>query len=163
MDNTNHKNIEIERKFLVKDDSYQQSATRSILIEQGYLALNERCSVRVRLWDDKGFITIKSKAVRGSFSRYEFEKEIPASEAEQLLALAMPGKIQKRRWIVPIDNNLTCEVDEFFGENKGLVLAEIELESEQQTFIMPSFISEEVTFDPRYFNSYLCQKPYSTW
>jgi CYTH domain-containing protein len=160
MDN---QSMEIERKFLVLNNDYKRLATDSVRICQGYLALNERCSVRVRLRDTKGYITIKSKAVKGSFSRYEFEKEIDATQAEQLLALCMPGKIDKRRWLVPIGDGLTCEVDEFFGLNEGLVLAEIELKSEQQTYNRPSFLGEEVTFDHRYFNSYLSQMPYQLW
>ena len=88
---------EIERKFLVKDDSYKQQATACIPISQGYLSLNERCSVRVRRWGDKGFITVKSHIVQNRFSRYEWEKEIPAQEADELLALCLPGKIEKQR------------------------------------------------------------------
>jgi len=155
--------MEIERKFLVRDDSYKALARASVRICQGYLALNERCSVRVRRKDDKAYITVKSKAVRGSFSRYEFEQEVPVSEAEQLLALCMPGKIEKTRWLVPLEGGLTCEVDEFDGLNKGLVVAEIELESEQQDYPRPPFLGEEVTFDRRYFNSYLAQRPFCMW
>jgi CYTH domain-containing protein len=155
--------MEIERKFLVRDESYKTLASASVRICQGYLALNERCSVRVRRKDDKAYMTVKSKAVRGSFSRYEFEQEIPVAEAEQLLALCMPGKIEKTRWLVPLDGGLVCEVDEFDGMNKGLVMAEIELQSEQQEYPRPAFLGQEVTFDRRYFNSYLAQRPYMTW
>ena len=155
--------MEIERKFLVRNDSYKALASSCVHICQGYLALNERCSVRIRKWDDKAYMTVKSKAVRGSFSRYEFEQEIPVSEAEQLLALCMPGKIEKTRWLVPLDEGLVCEVDEFEGMNKGLVVAEIELQSEQQGYPHPAFLGQDVTFDRRYFNSYLSQCPYLTW
>ena len=154
---------EIERKFLVCDDSYKQLATACIPISQGYLSLNERCSVRVRRWGDKGYITVKSHVVINRFSRYEWEKEIPAEEADQLLALCLPGKIEKKRWLVPIDDSLTCEVDEFFGLNEGLVMAEIELQSEDQPYDKPAFLGEEVTGDSRYFNSYLIGHPYLTW
>lgn len=157
------KNIEIERKFLVSDDSYKQSATSCVRICQGYLTLNERCSVRVRIWDDKGFITIKSKPILGSFSRFEWEKEIAVTDAEQLLALALPGKIDKKRWIVPLRDGLTCEVDEFLGSNAGLVVAEIELEREDQAYEHPAFLGKEVTTDTHYLNSYLSQHPYRTW
>lgn len=157
------KDIEIERKFLVVSGSYKQKATESITIRQGYLALNERCSVRVRTWNDKAYLTIKSKAVKGSFSRYEFEKEISVAEAEALLALAMSGKIEKTRWIVPLQDGLVCEVDEFKGLNSGLVMAEVELQREDQDFQKPDFIGKEVTFDKRYFNSYLSQCPYCMW
>jgi adenylate cyclase len=154
---------EIERKFLVRDDTYKQLATSSIPISQGYLSLNERCSVRVRRWGDKGFITVKSHVVVNRFSRYEWEKEIPAAEADELLALCLPGKIEKTRWLVPLGDTLTCEVDEFFGLNQGLVMAEIELKSEDQSYPRPDFLAEEVTSDPRYFNSYLISHPYLTW
>ena len=154
---------EIERKFLVRDDTYKQLATSSIPISQGYLSLNERCSVRVRRWGDKGFITVKSHVVVNRFSRYEWEKEIPAAEADELLALCLPGKIEKTRWLVPLSDTLTCEVDEFFGLNQGLVMAEIELKSEDQAYPRPDFLAEEVTGDPRYFNSYLIAHPYLTW
>jgi len=155
--------LEIERKFLVLNDSYKDMATTHSRICQGYLTLNDRCSVRVRINGERGFLTIKSKAIRGSFSRYEFEKEIALAEAEQLMALAMPGKVDKIRWIVPLGEGLVCEVDEFLDNNLGLVLAEIELESEQQSYPRPAFLGEEVTFDSRYFNSYLSQHPYQTW
>lgn len=157
------KHIEIERKFLVVNGSYKSLSTKQIRICQGYLALNDRCSVRVRQWDDKAFLTIKSKAVAGSFSRFEFEYEVPYSDAEQLLALCLPGKIEKTRWIIPLNDQLTCEVDEFDGLNKGLVLAEIELQSEQQSYPKPDFLGQEVTRDHRYFNSYLSQMPYALW
>ena len=154
---------EIERKFLVKDESYKQQATACIPISQGYLSLNERCSVRVRRWGEKGFITVKSHAVQGQFSRFEWEKEIAGQEADELLALCLPGKIEKKRWLVPLSAGLTCEVDEFSGANTGLVMAEIELDSEDQPYAAPSFLGEEVTGDRRYFNSYLSQHPYCTW
>ena len=155
--------MEIERKFLVLDDSYKTLATSHVRICQGYLTLNERCSVRVRLWDKQGFLTIKSKPIRGSFAHYEFEKEITATEAEELLALALPGKVEKTRWLVPLEDGLTCEVDEFAGNNAGLVMAEIELQREDQPYMRPAFLGEEVTHDPRYLNSYLSQHPYCTW
>jgi len=160
-------NIEIERKYLVLDRSYQALATSRVHIRQGYLCLQPNCSVRVRLWDDRGYLTIKSKANQNGFSRYEWEKEISAQEANELFALALPGRVDKYRWMVPILSTegepLTCEVDEFMGENEGLVMAEVELSSETQTFVAPAFLGEEVTRDRRYYNSYLSQHPYSTW
>lgn len=154
---------EIERKFLVLNDSYKQLAIDYIPISQGYLSLNERCSVRVRKWGDKGYITVKSHIVINRFSRYEWEKEIPEQEADELLALCLPGKIEKIRRLVPMENGLICEVDEFFGLNEGLVMAEIELQSEDQPFNKPAFLGKEVTGDPRFFNSYLISHPYITW
>lgn len=166
---SNINNIEIERKFLVLDDSYKSLAERSVRIRQGYLCLNPNCSVRVRQWDEQAFLTIKSKAVKGSFSRYEFEKEIALDEFNELFKLCLSGTIDKIRWIVPISSThdtlhaTLFEVDEFLGDNAGLVMAEIELQNELQPFPHPSFLGEEVTFDPRYFNSYLSLHPYSTW
>ena len=157
------KNLEIERKFIVTDNSYKKLATSSVEICQGYLALTDRCSVRVRTYGDKAYMTVKSKAVKGSFSRYEFEQEVPYEQAEQLLALCYPGKIEKRRWIVPLKEGLICEVDEFEGNNKGLTIAEIELKNENQEYEHPAFLGEEVTFDRRYFNSYLSQHPFLSW
>ncbi len=167
MNNTN--NMEIERKFLVLDDSYKTLAERHVRIRQGYLCLNPNCSVRVRQWDEQAFLTIKSKAVKGSFSRYEFEKEITLDEFNHLFPLCLSGTIDKIRWLVPVSSThytphtTLFEVDEFLGDNAGLVMAEIELQSESQSFPRPSFLGEEVTFDPRYFNSYLSLHPYRTW
>ena len=154
---------EIERKFLVLNDDYKRQATECIPISQGYLSLNDRCSVRVRRWGEKGYITVKSHVVINRFSRYEWEKEIPAQEADELLALCLPGKIEKKRWLVPLEGGLTCEVDEFFGLNEGLVMAEIELESEEQSYDKPSLLGKEVTGDRRFFNSFLISHPYVTW
>ena len=155
--------IEIERKFLVRDDSYKAFATSSVHIRQGYLCLNPNCSVRVRQWTDQAFLTIKGKSAPGSIARYEFEKEISIADADGLFRLALPGVVEKTRWLVPLPGGLTCEVDEFMGLNAGLVMAEVELESETQVFVKPAFLGEEVTHDRRYFNSYLSQHPYTTW
>ena len=156
--------MEIERKFLLLNDSYRQLATRRVHIHQAYLSRTENCSVRVRQWDDKAFITIKSRPVKGSFSRYEFEYEIPVADAETLFRLALPGSIDKYRYLVPLEGtDLTVEVDEFLGDNEGLVVAEIELESETQTFPMPEYLGQDVTYDPRYLNSYLATHPFHTW
>ena len=159
----NISNQEIERKFRVKDDSYKALSTGHVRIRQGYLALNERCSVRVRLWDDQGYITIKGKAAAGHLARFEWEKPIPKEDAEALLNLAVSGFIDKIRWLVPLTETLTCEVDEFLGANQGLVLAEIELPDEHADYPTPAFLGEEVSHDPRFFNSYLSRVPYTTW
>lgn len=156
-------NIEIERKFLVKDDSYKSLATDHVLIRQGYLSLNPNCNVRIRRWGNQAFLTIKSKAQANGFSRYEFEKEISLQEVDELFRLALPGTVEKTRWLVPLPEGLTCEVDEFAGDNGGLVMAEVELPSEDTIFVHPAFLGEEVTMNPRYYNSYLSQYPYSTW
>lgn len=159
----NTSNLEIERKFLVLNDSYKSSATECVTIRQAYLCLAQNCSVRIRQWNDQAFLTIKSHAIRGSFSRYEFEKEISLDEMNELFAMALPGRIEKKRWLVPLENELVCEVDEFEGDNAGLVMAEVELNNEVQTFTHPAFLGQEVTMDPRYFNSYLSLHPFTTW
>lgn len=167
-------NIEIERKFLVHDDSYKALATSSVHIRQGYLCRSASCTIRVRVTDQSAFLTIKSAPAANGFAHYEFEKTISVDEANELLKLALPGMIDKRRWLIPIHSlpfreesevgsQLVCEVDEFFGDNAGLVMAEVELPSEDTPFVHPDFLGDEVTFDKRYYNSYLSQHPFTTW
>ena len=153
--------LEIERKFLVCGD-YKHLATSSTRIKQGYLSSRSGCTVRVRLRADKGYLTIKGPSRDGGLSRYEFEKEITFDEALSLLTLCEPGIIDKQRWLVPVGNHV-FEVDEFFGDNAGLVVAEVELGSENEPFAKPSFIGEEVTGDRRYYNSQLLVHPYKDW
>lgn len=188
-------NIEIERKFLVRDDSYKALATSSVHIRQGYLCRSANCTVRVRCLEHSNIssssvlipsasavpipsasavLTIKSAPAANGFAHYEFEKPITVDEANELLKLALPGVIDKRRWLVPlpsamshepstIGHQLVCEVDEFFGDNAGLVMAEVELPTEDTPFVHPDFLGDEVTFDKRYYNSYLSQHPFTTW
>ena len=153
-------NIEIERKFLVKDESYKPMATEKHVIEQGYLCKDPDKTVRVRIWDDKGFLTIKSAKNQVGFSRFEWEREISLSDAKELMALALPGKIEKTRWIIPahhpqstIHHPQVWEIDEFHGRLEGFVMAEIELGSEDEKFDKPAFLGEEVTGNPRYYNA----------
>jgi CYTH domain-containing protein len=153
--------LEIERKFLVRDNSYKSLATSCSHIAQGYLS-SIRCTVRVRIRDDKGYLTIKGPSDKAGLSRYEWEKEIDLHDAEDLMQLCEPGVIDKVRYLVPSGNH-TFEVDEFFGENQGLVLAEVELSSEDEAFEKPAFIGQEVTGDRRYYNSHLRGNPYSKW
>ena len=155
--------IEIERKFLVLDDSYKAQASSCVRIRQGYLCLQSNCTVRVRQWGDTAFLTIKGKPAPGSIARYEFEKEISPEDADRLFMLALPGVVEKRRWMVPMPDGLVCEVDEFEGANAGLTVAEVELKSETQAFERLAFMGQEVTYDHRYKNSYLSQRPYTTW
>ena len=150
-----NKNTEIERKFLVKDNSYKQMAIRHYEIRQGYLSKESGRTIRIRIRDNEAFITIKGPSVNGGLSRFEWEKVIDVEEAKALLQLALPGEIEKTRWIVPADNNLVWEVDEFHGRLNGMIIAEIELENEKQNFSKPAFIGEEVTGDTRYYNSNL--------
>ena len=155
--------MEIERKFLVKGD-FRQEAYASSHIVQGYLSVNRLNSVRVRIRDDKGYITVKGKSTNGGLSRFEWEKEISAQEALDLLTLAEPGTIDKTRHMVKnTDGVHTWEVDEFHGQNEGLIMAEIELSSEDDTFDKPDWLGEEVTGDPRYYNSSLRINPYRNW
>lgn len=161
MNTNNH--IEIERKYLVRNADYRTFAISRVRIRQGYLSLCAKNSVRVRIWDQQAFLTIKSKIGHNGFSRYEWEKEIPVADAEELLQLAVSGYIDKYRYIVPLSDGLVCEVDEFMGDNEGLVLAEVELPSENMQFVRPDFLGEEVTLDSHYYNSYLSLHPFTTW
>lgn len=152
---------EIERKFLVKGE-FKSFASRNTRITQGYLSSVPERTVRVRIKGDKGFITIKGIGSASGASRYEWEKEIPASEVEELLQICEPGVIDKTRYLVPAGPHI-FEVDEFYGENQGLVVAEVELGSEDESFAKPEWLGEEITGDVRYYNSMLMKNPYSKW
>jgi CYTH domain-containing protein len=152
---------EIERKFLVKGD-FKNFVTEVYRIKQGYLSSARGRTVRVRVRDDKGYLTIKGEAGESGVSRYEWEKEIPYAEAEELLALCEPGLIDKTRYLVPA-GEFTFEVDEFYGDNEGLIIAEIELKSESDQFPKPDWLGEEVTGDRRYYNSMLIKNPFTGW
>ena len=154
--------LEIERKFLVCGEGYKQQAFHHSRIKQGYISSRRGATVRVRLRDGQGFLTIKGPSDNKGMSRYEFEKEISAEEAAHLFELCEPGIIDKTRYLVRAGNH-TFEVDEFYGDNEGLVMAEVELQSETETFEKPSFIGQEVTGDRRYYNSHLREYPYSQW
>lgn len=154
--------MEIERKFLVKNDDYKKMAASSSHIRQGYICSGHGRTVRVRLRDDRGYLTIKGPSDGKGMSRYEFEKEITADEAAHLFRLCEPGAIDKRRYLVPSGSH-TFEVDEFYGDNEGLVMAEVELGSEDEPFEKPAFIGREVTGDVRFYNSYLTHHPFASW
>ena len=151
---------EIERKFLVAGE-FKSLATKSIRITQGYLSSDSERTVRVRIKGDKGFITIKGIGGDSGASRYEWEKEIPVAEVKELLKICEPGVIDKTRYLVPAGNH-TFEVDEFYGDNEGLIIAEVELASENETFEKPAFLGQEVTGDARYYNSMLLKNPYNS-
>ena len=153
---------EIERKFLVLNDSYKRESFSFSHIQQGYITSERGRTVRIRIRDEKGYVTIKGPSLDGGLSRYEFEQEIPLEDARQLMKLCEPGIIDKVRWLVKSGNH-TFEVDEFFGENAGLVIAEVELRSLDDTVIIPDFIGKEVTGDRRYYNSQLRQHPFTKW
>ena len=154
--------LEIERKFIVTDDSYKAMAFSSDRIAQGYICREGGNSARVRIRGNKGYITIKGPSLDGGLSRFEWEKEIPVAEAQDLLKLCHGGIIDKIRHLVKCGEHI-FEVDEFFGDNEGLVVAEVELEDAGETFEKPAFIGREVTGDKRYYNSRLTIFPYKSW
>lgn len=154
--------IEIERKFLVKDDSYKETALTKNHIAQGYLNSEPARTVRVRIKNGKGYLTVKGISNKTGLSRFEWEKEIPISDAEDLLLLCENGSIDKTRYEVKMGKHL-FEIDEFHGENQGLVVAEVELSFEGEIYEKPEWLDKEVTGDSRYYNSYLSNTPYKKW
>ena len=153
---------EIERKFLVEDESYKQMASSSTRIVQGYICRLRGRTVRVRLRGEKAYLTIKGPSLDGGFSRYEWEHEISGKEALELMVLCEGGVIDKVRYLVPWGKH-TFEVDEFFGANEGLVMAEVELGAVDEAFERPPFLGKEVTGDRRYYNSCLAEHPFKEW
>ncbi|MCM1030844.1 MAG: CYTH domain-containing protein [Oscillibacter sp.] len=153
---------EIERKFLVKGDGFKRLASTVLPICQGYLSSVPERSVRIRLRGEKAYLTVKGMASRDGLSRFEWEKEIFPHEAEELIKLCEPGVIEKSRYLVPAGKH-TYEVDEFHGDNEGLVVAEIELSTPEEEFIKPEWLGKEVTGDLRYYNSSLTKNPYKNW
>ncbi len=151
---------EIERKFLVKDFSFRDEAFRTDTIKQGYISVNPGKSVRVRIKNKQAFLTIKGKT--NGFTRAEFEYEIPLQEAQQMIEMFCDTIIVKERFFVKYDD-FTWEVDIFHGDNEGLVLAEIELNSEKTSFEIPDWAGKEVTGDVKYYNANLISHPYSQW
>jgi adenylate cyclase len=154
--------IEIERKFLIVSEAFKRDALRQNHIAQGYLNTHAERTVRVRIKGEKGYLTIKGESSATGLSRFEWEKEISVEEAKQLLLLCEKGVIEKIRYEIHVGEHL-FEVDEFLGENKGLIIAEVELQSETEQFEKPNWLGKEVTQDHRYYNSYLSQNPFSRW
>ena len=154
--------IEIERKFLVASNAFKSDALRKNNIAQGYLSAHTERTVRVRIKGEKGYLTIKGESNETGLSRLEWEKEILVAEAKQLLLLCEKGVVEKIRYEIQVGEHL-FEVDEFLGENEGLVIAEVELQSESEIFEKPSWLGIEVTQDHRYYNSYLSQNPFTSW
>jgi adenylate cyclase len=152
---------EIERKFLVTG-AFRDAAISRTRIVQGYLSSVPERTVRVRIKDGQGFLTIKGIGNASGASRFEWEREIPLTDAEQLLAICEPGVIDKVRHLVPVGAH-TFEVDEFHGANEGLVIAEVELSSETDALARPPGLGDEVTGDARYYNSMLMKRPFSEW
>lgn len=154
--------IEIERKFLVKNDDFQKESFQEKHLKQGYLNSDKNRTVRVRIADKKAFITIKGKSNKSGISRYEWEKEINTKEAEELLLLCKPSIIEKTRYLVKKGAH-TFEVDVFYGDNNGLIIAEIELKSENESFTKPNWLGKEVTGDLKYYNSSISKHPFKDW
>ena len=154
--------IEIERKFLVTSEAFKTESFTQNRIAQGYLSSVPGRTVRVRIKGNMGFLTIKGASNESGLSRFEWEKEIPIDEAIVLLKLCEEGVIDKTRFEVKISNHI-FEIDEFYGENEGLIIAEIELNSETEAFEKPNWLGKEVTNDRRYYNSYLSKKPFKDW
>ena len=154
--------IEIERKFLVLNNNYKKEAFKQTRITQGFLNTNPERTVRVRVKGDTGFITVKGKSNQSGTSRFEWEKEITLTEAKQLLKLCETGVIDKTRYEVKLGEHI-FEVDEFYGDNQGLTIVEVELSHENEVFEKPNWLGEEVTGDIKYYNSQLSKNPFKDW
>lgn len=154
--------LEIERKFLVNSEDYKKASYKNYEIIQGFISTSKNAVVRIRIADAKAFITIKGCSNSSGTTRYEWEKEIELKEGQDLLALSSTSLVKKTRHLVKIKNHI-FEVDEFKGDNKGLVIAEIELKSENEIFTKPQWLGEEVTGNGAYYNVLLSQNPYKNW
>ena len=154
--------LEIERKFLVKNDGFKKASYQQKIIKQGYLSSHQSNTVRVRIADETGFLTIKGPSNESGTTRFEWEKEIDKNEAEELLLLCEPSIIDKTRYLVK-NEHLVFEVDEFYGDNLGLVIAEIELSSEDEVFEKPAWLGQEVTVIEKYYNSKMSKNPFKNW
>ncbi|GAB2761877.1 CYTH domain-containing protein [Salinimicrobium soli] len=153
---------EIERKFLITSEEFKKAAFRKTRIKQGYLNSDPDRTVRVRLRDGQGFLTVKGRSSENGLSRFEWEREINSEEAEDLLKLCEAGVIDKIRYEITSGKHI-FEVDEFFGENEGLLLAEVELSHENEEIEKPDWLGKEVTGDKRYYNAFLSKNPFKTW
>jgi len=154
--------IEIERKFLVLSDAFKAEAFKKTRLVQGYLNSDKQRAVRVRIKGEWGFLTVKGPSSKNGLSRYEWEKKIKTQDAKELLNICESGIIDKIRYEVKLKNHI-FEIDEFFGENEGLVVAEVELNHENEIFERPNWLGAEVTGNPKYYNAQLSKKPFKTW
>lgn len=154
--------LEIERKFLVVSEAYKKDATSETRIVQGFLNTAPERTVRVRIKGNKGYLTVKGKGNESGTTRFEWEKEISFKDATNLIDLCEPGILEKIRFEVPAGEHL-FEIDEFLGENKGLVVAEVELQNEDERFDKPDWLGDEVTGQIKYYNSQLTKKPFINW
>lgn len=154
--------VEIERKFLVLSDNFRAQTARKSLIAQGYLTTHPDRTVRIRIQGEAGFLTIKGKGSASGTTRLEWETELSLHDAKPLLEICEPGRIEKWRHEISFKGHV-FEVDEFIGENQGLILAELELRYEHESFEKPDWLGEEVTGDERYYNAYLSKNPFTHW
>ena len=154
--------IEIERKFLVKNDNFKHEAIRALKMTQGYLSKDPKRTVRIRISGEQAFITVKGEASKSGASRFEWEKSILVEEAQNLIAMCLDGVINKIRHYVQYGNHL-FEVDEFLDDNHGLIVAEVELANENEVFKCPEWLGKEVTGKKKYYNSQLSQNPFRRW
>ena len=154
--------LEIERKYLVVSDAFKEAAHKTSYMIQGFLNTDPDRTVRVRLYDNRGSLTIKGRSSEDGTTRFEWETEISTEEAEALLELCEEGMIEKTRYEVAVGDKL-FEVDEFMGENEGLTVAEIELTSTDELFVSPDWLGDEVTGEAKYYNSNLAQQPFKKW
>lgn len=154
--------IEIERKFLVKDHRFENEAVTSRTIKQGFLSTDPNRTVRIRVEETGGFITVKGISTDGGVSRFEWENPLSKEAAEALFQLCLPGKIEKTRHVVSVGSH-HFEVDVFYGDNQGLVIAEVELSDPEQVFEKPAWLGKEVTGDQKYYNASLSQHPFKDW
>lgn len=154
--------VEIERKFLVNSTEFKQKAYQRNYIKQGFLNSDKNRVVRIRLKDDTGFLTIKGKSNKAGTTRFEWEKEIDKTDAQNLFMLCEKGIIEKYRYLVKVGNHI-FEVDEFLGDNKGLLIAEVELTSENEDFKKPLWLGKEVTGQEKYYNSNISKHPFKDW
>ena len=156
------KNLEIERKFLLRNDDFKQESFKKERIIQGFLSSVPERTVRVRLIAGVGFITVKGLGNEAGTTRFEWEREISKQEAEKLLEICEAGIIDKERYFVKAGEHI-FEIDEFELDNKGLVMAEVELKNEEDSFEKPSWLGEEVTGQIKYYNSSLVKNPFQNW
>ncbi|MDW5289071.1 CYTH domain-containing protein [Formosa sp. PL04] len=154
--------IEIERKFLVKSDAFKAESFKQTKIIQGFLNTDKARTVRVRLKGEDGFLTVKGQSTKDGLERFEWEKPIDKTDAEALLKLCEEGVIDKIRYEIKMNQHI-FEVDEFFGANAGLVIAEVELSHPTEVISKPLWLGKEVTGDVKYYNSQLSKQPYKTW
>jgi len=154
--------LEIERKFLVKNDSFKLKAFEKKYLKQGFLNSDKDRTVRVRVLEDTAFLTIKGRSNTAGTTRFEWEKEISVEDAQELMLLTEEKAIEKYRYFIQ-EGKHVFEVDEFLGENAGLIVAEIELSKEDERFLMPDWLGKEVTGDVQYYNSSLSKSPFCTW